>query len=114
MILSSTGQNIYPEELEAVINNQEYVAESLVVDRSAEADAGGTTGATKLYALVYLNPDELKKDEVDEKDIPDLLNHMLREINHMLPNYSQITKIELVDVPFEKTPKMSIKRYLYT
>ncbi len=113
MILSSTGQNIYPEELEAVINNQEYVAESLVVDRSAEADAGGTTGATKLYALVYLNPDELKNDEVDEKDIPDLLNHMLREINHKLPNYSQITKIELVDVPFEKTPKMSIKRYLY-
>lgn len=113
MILSSTGQNIYPEEVEAVINNEEYVAESLIVDRSDEADAGGTTGATKLYALIYLNPDELEKDGIGKDDLPELLSHMLREINHKLPNYSQITKIELVDVPFEKTPKMSIKRYLY-
>lgn len=99
MILSANGQNIYPEEVEAVLNAQDYVIETVVVDR-----------ATKLVALVYADRDGLKKAGIDE------VAHFeaVRKIsNKILPNYSQVTKIELVDEPFAKTPKMSIKRFLY-
>ena len=103
MILSASGQNIYPEEVEAIMNNQDYVAESLLVEREGN----------KLVALIYLNPDELKNDDIKEEDIPDLTKDLLHDINKKMPNYSQISKIELRKDPFEKTPKMSIKRYLY-
>ena len=87
MILSANGQNIYPEELEAIVNNQPYVAESVVLDR-----------AGKIVGLVYL-------DAIPEK--------VRLGANRQLPAYSQIAKIETVLTPFEKTPKMSIKRFLY-
>ena len=103
MILSANGQNIYPEEVEAVVNNQDYVAESVVVDR------GG-----KLVALVYLNHDALKKDGVAESEIENLKIDILAGANGLLPSYSAINKIELRNEPFEKTPKMSIKRFLYS
>ena len=103
MILSASGQNIYPEEMEAVINNQEYVAESLVVERENN----------RLVAIIYLDPDRLKKDEIGPEDLPDLERQLLRDINKRMPNYSQLYKIERRETPFEKTPKMSIKRYLY-
>lgn len=103
MILSASGQNIYPEEVEAVMNNQDYVAESLLVERENN----------KLVALIYLNPDELKADEKTEEDLPEITKDLLHDINKKLPNYSQVSKIELQSAPFEKTPKMSIKRYLY-
>lgn len=102
MILSANGQNIYPEELEAIINSQDYVAESVVVDR-----------ASKIVALVYLDRDQIKKAGLDEEAISDIPENVRVNSNRMLPGYSQITKVEVVLEPFEKTPKMSIKRFLY-
>ena len=102
MILSANGQNIYPEELEAVINNQPFVAESVVVDRSG-----------KIVALVYLDQEAVKKSGLDEEAVSDIPENIRLASNRKLPGYSQIAKVELVQVPFEKTPKMSIKRFLY-
>ena len=103
MILSANGQNIYPEEIEAILTNREYVAESLVVERE-----GG-----KIVALVYFDPDRLKNEGIRDSDMPELERHLLRDVNKHLPAYSQIHHIERRTTPFEKTPKMSIKRYLY-
>ncbi len=98
MILSSSGQNVYPEEIEAVLANCRFVTESVVVDR------GG-----KIVALVFAElPDEM--DAETREAVPEAIR---AEANRSLPNYSKINKVELVDAPFEKTPKMSIKRFLY-
>ena len=98
MILNSSGQNIYPEELEAVLSGCPYVSESLVVERKG-----------KLVALVYPEiPDDL--DEQTRSKIPEFIR---ATANKSLPVYSKINEVQLVDQPFEKTPKMSIKRYLY-
>ena len=102
MILGPSGQNIYPEEVEAVVNNQDYVVESVVVDR------GG-----KLVALVYLDQQALAREGLDAEAVSDLPETIRRASNRRLPNYSQLTKVEPVSEPFEKTPKMSIKRFLY-
>ncbi len=102
MILSANGQNIYPEEVEAVINSRPYVAESVVVDR-----------ASKLVALVYLDADAIKRDALGEEAISDIPEQVRRGANRHLPAYSQLTKVEVVLEPFAKTPKMSIKRFLY-
>ena len=102
MILSANGQNIYPEEVEAVVNAQDYVIESVVVDR-----------ATKLVALVYLDNDGMRKAGLDDEAIVDVPEQIRRAANKALPVYSQLTRVEIVVVPFEKTPKMSIKRFLY-
>lgn len=98
MILSSSGQNIYPEEIEAVLANCTHVTESVVVDR------GG-----KLVALVYA---ELPED-IDDEARAAFPETVRADANKLLPNYSKIAKVEMVDKPFEKTPKMSIKRFLY-
>ena len=99
MFLSSSGQNIYPEEIEAVLSSCPYVAESLAVERNG-----------KIVALVYPEiPDDMDDDTRD--DIPEEIRD---SANKALPGYSKISKVVLVDEPFEKTPKMSIKRYLYT
>ena len=98
MILNSSGQNIYPEEVEAVVNNCQYVTECLVVDREG-----------KITALVYSElPEDM--DEETKASIPGLIRD---EANKSLPNYSKIVKVEMMEKPFEKTPKMSIKRILY-
>jgi long-chain acyl-CoA synthetase len=98
MILNSSGQNVYPEELEAVLSGCPYVMESIVVDREG-----------KIVALVYADiPEDL--DAETRKNIPELIR---TTANKSLPSYSKLNKVELVDVPFEKTPKMSIKRFLY-
>ena len=102
MILSANGQNIYPEELEAVINNQNYVSESVVVDR-----------AGALIALVYLDNDGIKRDKLDQEAISDIPEQIRHNVNRVFPKYSQIAKVEVVLAPFEKTPKMSIKRFMY-
>lgn len=102
MILSANGQNIYPEEVEAVVNNQDYVVESVVVDR-----------ASKLVALVYLDAEAMKKAGLDEETVADLHETIRINANKSLPSYSQLQKVEVVDKPFEKTPKMSIKRFMY-
>ena len=102
MILTANGQNVYPEELEAIVNNQPFVSESVVVDR-----------AGKIVALVYLDKDGIKNAKLDEEAVSDLPEKICAGANRQLPSYSKIAKVETVLVPFEKTPKMSIKRFLY-
>ena len=102
MILSANGQNIYPEEVEAVVNNQPFVVEYVVVDR-----------AGKLVALVYLDQDGMKKAGLDTEAVSELPEHIRIASNKQLPSYSKLQKVETVDTPFEKTPKMSIKRFMY-
>ncbi|MBQ8499295.1 MAG: AMP-binding protein [Bacteroidales bacterium] len=99
MILSANGQNIYPEEIEAAVNNQPYVIESVVIDRGAS-----------LVALVYLDSEKIKAEGIDTAAQMDLLK---AEVNKSMPSYSKIGKVEVMDQPFEKTPKMSIKRFMY-
>ena len=99
MILSANGQNIYPEEIEGVINNQPYVIESVVVSRGV-----------KLVALVYADSEKLAGDNIN---IDDFMKNTMVEVNKLMPAYSKITLVEIMDKPFEKTPKMSIKRFLY-
>ena len=99
MILSANGQNIYPEEIEAVVNNQPYVIESVVIARGAS-----------LVGLVYLDCDKIKAEGVDAEAQMELLK---AEVNKSMPAYSKISKIEIMSAPFEKTPKMSIKRFMY-
>ncbi len=102
MILTANGQNVYPEELEAIVNNQSCVSESVVVDR-----------AGKIVALVYLDKDAIKAAGLDDEAVADLPEKIRVGANRQLPNYSKIAQVETVLVPFEKTPKMSIKRFLY-
>ena len=102
MILTANGQNIYPEEVEAIINDQPFVAESVVVDR-----------ASHIVALVYFDQDAMKKAGLDAETIADLPERVRVNSNKKLANYSQISKVEVQEMPFEKTPKMSIKRFLY-
>lgn len=99
MILTANGQNIYPEEVEAVLNNLPHVAESLIVERNKH-----------LVALVALTADDLA---LDEATITAALEQTRLEANELLPAYSQITKIEIVREGFAHTPKHSIKRFLY-
>ena len=103
MILGPSGQNIYPEEVEAVVNNQSYVMESVVVDR------GG-----KLVALVFLDEDAMARALLDPEAKSEIPENIRLAANRKLPLYSQIAKVETVDKPFEKTPKMSIRRFLYS
>ena len=102
MVLGPSGQNIYPEELEAVINNFNYVVDSLVVE-----DDGGLT------ALIYPDWHQGELDGMPRSVFKKRITDMLPAINQELPNYAQIKKIELMPEDFERSPKKSIKRYLY-
>ena len=99
MILSANGQNIYPEEIEAVVNNQPYVIESVVVDRGA-----------RLAALVYMDAEKAKSEGVNLDEYKTVI---MTEVNKAMPAYSKLNIVEFMDQPFEKTPKMSIKRFMY-
>lgn len=102
MILGPSGQNIYPEEIEHKLNTQPYVAESLVVDREGQ-----------LVALVYPDYDAAKAADIDRAHLKALMNESLAKVNDQLPSYSKLRTVELRDHEFEKTPKRSIKRFLY-
>jgi long-chain acyl-CoA synthetase len=102
MILGPSGQNIYPEEVETVLNSQPYVVESLVVE-----DNGGLT------ALIYPDFPQGAKDGMKQSDFIKFIQDMLPEWNKELPNYAKLKKIEVMSEDFERTPKKSIKRYLY-
>jgi long-chain acyl-CoA synthetase len=110
MILGSSGENIYPEEIEAVLNSSPYVLESLVY--------GDRTGLT---ALVHLKPEVLERiksrvrDEIEgiEVGVTETLERIKREANGRLQAFSRINRVEHQAEPFEKTPKQSIKRFLY-
>ena len=102
MILGPSGQNIYPEEIESVIDNMEEVTESLVVE-----DNG------LLVALIYPDIRKMNIEQYSQGEIDGTCRELLSKINGQLPKYSQISAVELVPEEFEKTPKHSIKRYLY-
>ena len=102
MILGPSGQNIYPEEVETVINNQLYVVDSLVIE-----DNGGLT------ALIYPDFAQGARDGMKQEAFIKYLEGTLPELNKELPNYAKLKKIEVMSEDFERTPKKSIKRYLY-
>ena len=100
MFLGASGQNIYPEEIEDKLNNQEAVGESLIVEREG-----------KLVALVF--PDETLTKRMTLDEIQQLMKENLQKLNSLIPSYSKVSDIEVQEQPFEKTPKKSIKRFLY-
>ncbi|MGL5772678.1 MAG: AMP-binding protein, partial [Bacteroidales bacterium] len=102
MILGPSGQNIYPEEIEDQINNLPCVAESLVIEKSG-----------KLVALIYPDFELLKQEGVADVDIEEYMLTHVKALNSDLPSYSPITDVKIMHEEFEKTPKRSIKRYLY-
>lgn len=103
MLLSASGQNIYPEEIEAKLNNMPFVAESLVVER-----------AGKLVGLIYPDYPMLDKFDMTSLDMEGKLEEIRKELNRMVAPYEQLSKLQLLPNEFEKTPKRSIKRFLYS
>ena len=102
MILGPSGQNIYPEEIESAINTMPYVIESLVIDSNG-----------KLVALIYPDMELAGKDGMDKAAVLKKMEENIAAVNVDMPNYSKIAGVKLVPEEFEKTPKKSIKRYMY-
>lgn len=102
MLLSANGQNIYPEEIEDKINSMDLVVESVVVQRDA-----------KLVALIYPDYDEITNRHLSDTEVKNMMEANRIVLNQEMPAYSKISEIELMKEEFEKTPKKSIKRFLY-
>ena len=103
MLLGANGQNISPEEIEAKLNNMAYVNESLVVEREG-----------KLVGLVYPDYDVMDAQGITRDKLPDLMAQVLAELNKLVAPYERLSRIELMANEFQKTPKRSIKRFLYS
>ncbi len=103
MLLGSSGENIYPEVIEARLNNLPFVEESLVIEKDK-----------KLVALVYPNMESADEAGLNEQALQEKMEENRKALNEQLPIYSRITKIELYPEEFEKTPTKKIKRFLYT
>jgi len=103
MILSSSGQNIYPEEIEAKLNNMPYVNESLIVERGKG-----------LTAIVYPDYEQMDADGIDVSQLPELMERNRNDLNNLVAPYEKVDYVQLIPHEFEKTPKKSIKRYLYS
>lgn len=102
MILGPSGQNIYPEEIEDKLNNMPYVSESLIVQQ-----------AEKLIALIYPDWELIDKESINHSDVESIMEQNRIALNGDLPGYSQISRIKIHQEEFEKTPKRSVKRYMY-
>jgi long-chain acyl-CoA synthetase len=100
MLLGASGQNIYPEEIEDKLNSMPMVAESVVIQEGE-----------KLVALVYPDQDEIVN--FTQEELLTIMEQNRNNLNELLPNYSRLSAIRLHDEEFAKTPKKSIKRYLY-
>ena len=103
MILGPSGQNIYPEEIEAFINNKDYIVESVVISVD-----------NKLIALVYPDYEMMKRDNISEDQLAGILDKTRNEVNGRLPEFMAVSKFRIHPEEFAKTPKRSIKRFLYT
>lgn len=103
MILGPSGQNIYPEEIEARLNNLSFVMESVVVDKDH-----------KLVALVYPDYEAVDKQGISEQGLQEIMENHRKMLNNELPSYMNLTGIRIYPEEFEKTPKKSIKRFLYS
>ena len=102
MILGPSGKNIYPEEIESIFNNKYAVGETLVVERK-----------DKLVALIYPDKEVAERDGLTDDDLLELFRHHMKAVNHKTPAYMNLSSVELHSEEFNKTPKRSIKRYLY-
>ena len=102
MLLGANGQNVYPEEIEDKLNSMTLVVESLIVQKG-----------DKLVALIYPDYEEAKNLGISKDDLCHVMEQNLIELNQLIPSYSKLTTFQLMDEEFEKTPKKSIKRYLY-
>ncbi len=102
MILGPSGQNIYPEEIEMQLNAMPYIGESLIVERNG-----------KLVALIYPDIENAKRQNMSDSDLANAMKQNVATLNSNLPAYSQIADYKIMSEEFEKTPKRSIKRYLY-
>ena len=103
MLLGANGQNVYPEEIEDKLSNMTLVSECLVVQRE-----------DKLVGLVYPDQEQVKKLRLSSEDLENIMEQNRKEINPNLPSYAQLFSIQVMEQEFEKTPKKSIKRFLYT
>ncbi len=103
MLLGPSGKNIFPEEIEAVINNMDYISESLVISED-----------NKLEALIYPDYEKMKKSGISEEKLLTILNETRKIVNERLPDFMAVTKFRIHPEEFAKTPKRSIKRFLYT
>jgi len=102
MLLGPSGKNIYPEEIESLINNYRYVTESVVISEDH-----------KLVGLIFPDHEQLTKDGITEATLADALDTIRKDVNSRLPEYMAVTKFRVHPEEFLKTPKRSIKRYLY-
>ena len=102
MLLASNGQNVYPEEIEVKLNVLPYIAESIIVQRGE-----------KFTALIVPNADQLTNDGVSAETLGSIMAKNIETLNRQIPSYSQISDYELRTEPFAKTPKGSIKRFMY-
>jgi long-chain acyl-CoA synthetase len=103
MILGPSGKNIYPEEIESVINNKDYIVESLVIAED-----------NKLIGLIFPDYEMLKKNNVTDEQLQTMLDETRKEVNQRLPEFMAVSKFRIHPEEFVKTPKRSIKRFLYT
>lgn len=103
MILGPSGKNIYPEEVEAVINNKDYIVESVIISVD-----------NKLIALVFPDYEMMKRDNITEEQLIEILDKTRKEVNERLPEFMAVSKFRIHPEEFAKTPKRSIKRFLYT
>jgi long-chain acyl-CoA synthetase len=103
MILGPSGKNIYPEEIESVINNKDYIVESVVISED-----------NKLIGLVFPDFEMMKRDNISEEQLLTILDTTRKEVNSRLPDFMAVSKLRIHPEEFVKTPKRSIKRFLYT
>lgn len=103
MILSSSGQNIYPEEIEDKLNNMYMVLESLIIESEG-----------RLKALVVPDYEQAEKEGIEKSELPTIMENNLKELNLLVAGYERVAEITIYPTEFEKTPKRSIKRYLYS
>jgi len=103
MLLGPSGKNIFPEEIESVINNLDYIAESLVISED-----------NKLIGLIYPDYEMLKRDNISEEQFSGRLDDIRKQVNERVPEFMAVHKFRIHPEEFAKTPKRSIKRFLYT
>jgi len=102
MLLGPSGKNIFPEEIEAVINNMNYISESVVISED-----------NKLIGLIYPDYEMMKKDNISEEQLLTILENTRKLVNERLPDFMAVSKLRIHPEEFAKTPKRSIKRFLY-
>lgn len=103
MILGPSGKNIFPDEIEAIINNMNYIAESLVISED-----------NKLIGLIFPDYEMMKRDNISEEQLITILDATRKEVNEKIPEFMAVSKFRIHPEEFIKTPKRSIKRFLYT